>query len=622
MQPYQEEYLANLRRFPALTQRKRPEGLGFEQYSAQRLEDSGRIAQMSERNMALLREGLFPMLDDLFHAGPAQLRELDEFSFHLFNGVTGPDVGLFCQIHRALLSVARQKQDRTAMIRELYWLGMGRNGLASKLVGLELKDVDKYIHRMRLCFTEAAAYLKYFDEIEDDETRGYILRSRANIALGQFHSPAEKIRLVKQTLQILQDKEYQAKAPNLPWDRYIYLTHQNMASSISYNKDKVVDSQDLADIMDSVYIVYQHQFQEAERLHKRPPAKSSFVCCAIEYYCGFYDLDRLLTLTENLLNRADPSDYSPNGMYGMISLPAFYCQYLQQYPERLASRAEYVEGLYRRTLDYVNRCPNQVEDRNLFLYCRQVCYTYVETEGGVPFGIFLQNLLLRFATDVYLHARMVGEAARALCGLILEDDPGFFDDIDFIRAIQDPEEKRREVLDFAMGCGLFHDVGKLSVIELYSRTARQWFEEEYDMSRLHTIAGEALLSPRRSTSRYAPAALGHHAWYDGSHGYPAAYKRLECPARQMVDVIGLVDWLESATNSARVYDGQAKTFDEAVQAAIALEGKRFSPLLTARLRGGQATERIHRAFDEGRRSAYRQMYDSALGFSAPLAQTR
>lgn len=279
-----------------------------------------------------------------------------------------------------------------------------------------------------------------------------------------------------------------------------------------------------------------------------------------------------------------------------------------------------METIYRRMLDYVDRCPAEMEDRNLFLYFRQVSYTYVETEGGVPYGMFLQKLLLRFATDAYLHAQMVGEAAQALCGLILEDDPGFFDDIDFIRAIRDPAEKRREVLAFAMGCGMFHDVGKISVIELYSRTARQWFEEEYDMARLHAIAGEALLSPRQSTSRYAPAALGHHAWYDGSRGYPAAYKRLECPARQMVDVISLMDWLESTTNPAQVYDGQAQTFDEAVQAAIGLEGKRFSPLLTARLRDGAVAEHIRRAFDEGRRNAYRQMYDAARHTSAPPEQ--
>ena len=27
-------------------------------------------------------------------------------------------------------------------------------------------------------------------------------------------------------------------------------------------------------------------------------------------------------------------------------------------------------------------------------------------------------------------------------------------------------------------------------------------------------------------------ALGHHAWYDGSGGYPDSYVRLECPCRR------------------------------------------------------------------------------------------
>ena len=131
------------------------------------------------------------------------------------------------------------------------------------------------------------------------------------------------------------------------------------------------------------------------------------------------------------------------------------------------------------------------------------------------------------------------------------------------------------------------------------------------MARLHALAGRILLEPRPSTSRYAPAALGHHTWYDGSRGYPAAYKRLEQPARQMVDVIGLMDWLETMMSSARMYSGTQKTFEEAVQAATALEGRRFSPLLTARRRDEGTAERIRRAFDQGRQDAYRRMYEDA-----------
>jgi len=90
------------------------------------------------------------------------------------------------------------------MIRELYWLGLGRNNRCSKMVGLEQSLVEDYMSQMRLCFTEAGAYLKYFDEIEDRETRDYIIRARANMALGQFASSWEKIRRVSQTLKILQ----------------------------------------------------------------------------------------------------------------------------------------------------------------------------------------------------------------------------------------------------------------------------------------------------------------------------------------------------------------------------------------------------------------------------------
>ncbi len=613
MQPYQEEYLANLREITALSAWRGPEGLSFDGYAARLLENEARVEQLARRDMELLRGQFFPLLDNLFAADGAALADLEAFAARLLGRPEELDAGLFCQIRQALLSMARQNRDRADAIRELYWLGMGRHSRVSKLVGLELPLVEKFVTQMRLCFTEAAAYLKYYDEIEDAETRGYILRSRANIALGVFKSPGEKIRLVKQTLQILQDKGYQEKAPELPWDRYIYMTHQHMASSISYSKDTAMSAEDMANIMESVYTVNQRQIREAEERGERMPIRWVFPYRAIEYYCGMHSLEQLLAEIEKLMDAVDPGDFSVDGMYGMVSLLAFYCQYLQQYPEYLPERAGYLEGLYRRMLAYVDAFPRDQGEQKLFWHLRQLAYTFVEIDGGLPYGDFVEKLMLRFAPEAYVHAQMVGEAAKALCGLIMEDEPAYFDDIDFLRAVRDPEEKRQAVLDFAEGCGVFHDIGKIDVIELFSRTSRQWFEEEYEMARLHTSAGEVLLSQRPSTSRYAAAALGHHAWYDGAHGYPAAYRRLECPYRQMVDAVALVDWLENVSHSARLYTGEEMTFDEAVEAAIGLEGKRFSPLLTARLRDGRVADRIRRAFAEGRQRAYRRMYEDACG---------
>lgn len=609
MQPYQEEYIANLRDIAALAARKKTEGRCFEAYQDQLLRNRAQIERKVARNMDLLRKHLFPLLDHLPDADEAALEELQEFAGKLFQVGEELDIGLFCHIHQALLNRARLVKDQNSMIRELYWLGLGRNNRCSKLIGLEQDMVQNYMAQMRLCFTEAGAYLKYFDEIKDKDTRAYILRSRANMSLGQFASASEKIRRVRATLQILQDRYYQEREPDLPWDRYIFMAHRQMASSISYNKDNDMSAEDIEAIMESVYIVYQTRLQEAEERGEQPPIHSAFSYYAISYYCGLDTLDGLLTKMEHLMDRTDLSDFTSENMYGIISLPAFYCQYFRQYPDRLPARREYVESLYRRILDYVDVFPDAPESEMLFLYLRQMAVSFVETENSIPYGTFLLKLLMRFAPDLYVQSYIVASAAAAFCRIIMTEEPEFFDDIERIREEKDPEEKRKKVLEFAWNCGLFHDAGKINFINLYAQTGRQWFEDEYEMTRLHTIVGNVCLAQSPSTGPYAPAALGHHSWYDGSRGYPDSYKRLECPERQMVDVISLVDWLENVTDAQCLSTGTKMDFDEAVRAAVSMEGRRFSPLLTARLRDEQIVSLIKRAFSEGRLEACRQIYE-------------
>lgn len=610
MQPYQEEYIANLKEISVCTVLKKPKEQCFEEYYAKCLGRQLLAEKKTRRNIELLRDELFPALDHLPEAGEKELADLREFASKLLSGPDELDGGLFCQIHQALLSLARLRKDKIHIIEELYWLGIGRNNLCNKLVGLELSESGKYMTQMRLCFAEAAAYLKYYDEIEDTETRGYILRSQANISLGQFPSPGEKIRLVKRTLQILQDKAYQEKEPDLPWERFIHMTHQQMTSSISRSRTLVMSPEDITAVMESVYIVYQKMIQETSDQNRKPSCRSSFSYYSINYYCGLDTLDGLLTKMEMLMDTADDRDFSRDTMYGLISIPAFYCQYLQEHPDKLPQRTEYIENLYHRILAYVDVFPETAGNENLFFYLRQLSHTFVETRDSISYGEFLQKLIMRFAPDIYIHSYAVGKAACELCGLIIEEEPAYFDDIEQIRTITDPAGKRQEIRDFAMKCGIFHDMGKLNFINLYSQITRQWFEEEYEMSKLHTVVGQTRLSARPSTCRYAGAACGHHAWYDGSRGYPESYRRLEYPDRQMVDVIGLMNWLESTTGPEQLHRGSKKTFSEALAEAIQLEGKRFSPLLTARLRDRETAQKLSLAFSEGRAEAYRRLYEN------------
>lgn len=612
MQPYQEEYIANLREIARLTARKKASGQSFDAFLSELALNGEAARRIACRNNDLLREKLFPMLDHLPQATVEDLQDLQVFAGELMTWGKELDTGLFCQIHQALLNLARLNKDRNSMIRELYWLGMGCNSLYNKTIGLEVPGAEKYTSQMRLCFAEAAAYLKYFDEIPDTDTRGYILRSRANMSLGTFKTASEKIRLVKQTLQILQDADYRQTEPDLPWDRYLSMTHQQMAASISHSREQSMSPEDITDVMESVYIVYNTQFQEAAARGEQPPVRYAFPYNAIEYYCGLITLDTLLTRLEDLMDHADSTDYSANGMYALVSLPAFYCQYLQEYPDLVPRRTEYIASLYEKILQYVDAFPGTEKSEHLFLYLRQLSVTFLETDNSISYSTFMQKLMIRFAPETYIHSRIVAMAATAFCDMILEEDPSFFDDMEEVRYILDMSEKRHLLLDYAMESGTLHDVGKLNFMNLYSQTGRQWFKEEYEMAQLHTAVGNSYLSSRFSTRPYAAVAHGHHTWYDASRGYPESYKRLECPYRQMVDVIGLVDWLENVTNTAQLRIGVDKTFEDAIADAIALEGKRFSPLLTARLRDSQVAERLRQAFDAGFQDACRHLYEDAV----------
>lgn len=610
MQPYQEEYIANLRDIAVLAARRDPVCHSFEAYCETLLNNRRLIEVKINRNIELLRDGVFSLFDRIFEAKPAELEELEEFAQILLDRKNELDGGLFCQIYQALLNRARQNRDRNAIIRCLYWLGIGRHSMCDKMVGLDWSDIEYYMSQMRLCFAEAAAYLKYYDDIDDAATRGYILRSRANTALGQFRSASAKIRSVRQTLEILQDEDLQQKTPELPWDRYIYMTHQQMASSISYSRENDMTPQDVSAIMESAHIIHKIRIQEAIGKQEPPPMRSAFYCYAIEYYCGLLTLEELLGRMEELMDLADPSDYSSDRIYSVISLPAIYCQYLREYPEQLPGREKYLEKLYQKVVTYTEAFPANGANKQVFYSLRQLSTTFIETAHSISYGEFQQVMLIHFAPDIYVHSQIVGKTATALCRIIMDEEPGFFDDIDHIQKISQPDAKRQAVLDLSMNCGVFHDVGKINFIRLFSRTARQWFEDEYEITKLHTVVGSARLNACASTRCCAAAALGHHSWYDGSHGYPETYKRLECPYRQMVDVIGLVDWMDNSMTYAWLYGRAKKSFDEVVQEAIGLEGKRFSPLLTARLRDQTVTETLRQAFDAARREAYRQLYEN------------
>ena len=235
MRPYQEEYLALLR---SVTEGAGPQLDEMEQEDfVHAVREANRAADRAvARGTRLLREELFPVLDDILTASPEEVASLEEFAGKLTSGREQKDIGLNYRIHLALVSYARHKNLRDMLIRELYLMGMSLFNLENML---SPNTVRLYSTRMRMCFAESASYFETeYDQIEDPEIRGYIHRSMGNIALsydGRDTASAEaKLAAIDRSLRILTDPDTRAKTPSLPWDLYTYKSHQERTTLLAY----------------------------------------------------------------------------------------------------------------------------------------------------------------------------------------------------------------------------------------------------------------------------------------------------------------------------------------------------------------------------------------------------
>ncbi len=617
MLPYQEEYIKNCKAHQDLTFLMLLDGPSFDAA----MENMRQAAELALQNTLLLREQLLPVLDELYQQDDGTLADMEAFADALTSGPRPLDLALAEQIHDALLSGARYHRRRDMMIRELYKLGMVRYQMWNMLTGLDLPETDHYSIRMRYCFTEAASYLKYYEEF-DETTLSYILRSMANTYMGQYDDWRERLNIVRHTMKVFNDDRYRAAAPNLPWDKYIYLIHRQMVSVMPYNFPEGTLSPDaVQDVMESAHLIYELQYEQAAKSGKPLHAHRLMPYYSIEYACGLISKEELLSHMEWLMDEADPTDYGEPTDYRIISMPVFYVQYLRNMPEMVPPRRSYITQLYLRLLLYVKSMPQSDITEQTYLYIRQLLSMFMEIEDGVSYRDMALYMSSRFSPEIYSHGYTVGRMAQAICGDALSADPGYFDDIPEIASLQSAEEKLPAISDLAFNSGLFHDIGKLSFTSLYNHAGRQMLGSEEEALQLHAEAGHVRLAEYPSTRPYADAAWGHHRWYDGSDGYPKSYKRGSSPYRALVDIIAFADFLDSEGDDDTSLPIRTRSFDEKLAEARKLGGRRFSPLVTGGLRDPKLLEALEYLYNNGRRDGYYHCFHRIPGLQEQENET-
>ena len=593
--PYQEEYIRNTKEILGLGQTGIRSSEDFGVWFRTVREKAARAARLKQRNMEILNGELFPSLDNLLSASEDSIRSLEEFADALLDWKNNLDRGICVTIHDALLSLCRIRKDRNGIIRELYKLGMGLFYLDRMVMGIDDAEANSFYFENEMVFTEASAYLRFFDEIEDDTTRGYILRSLHNIAIC-VRGSKRKVTASSRMLNVIKDEHYRAVAPSLPWDRFLRAVHQQMSSNRSAMSREDLTGEELALILDSCYEVF-----KTEEASANPNIKWLWPYYEMEFTCGYVDLRTTMARIERLIEQTPPGQIDTSGLYGNIQLPIYYGRLLKRHPELQKERhcIDFASSAYERMYKTILALPVE-EFSDTFLYdIILIVSDFFEIEGAVSYKQLVTHMMQKFAPDLYVNSRKTGDVMALLCGAVLDGDPAFFDGLPILEGLPEGSDKRQAIMDYARDCGLFHDFGQLKMDVNRTLKVRSFLDREFRMFMLHCSSGYENLKARESTRHYADIALGHHRWYDGEDGYPEKYVRTDSPYRQMTDVAAVASYL---------VDGYEDDPAKIISALLGERRRRFSPMVTACLSDTELASSVSEVLSGDGEKYYREIH--------------
>ena len=613
MEKYQEEYLELLKRAARSTCPPAEEHSPDSFLEALSEANAASIEEI-KRGTEILRENLFPLLDNILSASDEELESLNEFAGKLMSGVEQKDVGLHYRIHLALLSYARHSGLKEMLIRELYQTAMALYNLETMLSPNALR---LFTVRMRVYFSEAASYFDSgdYDGITDAETRGYIHRSMGNIALSYDtsdpESAKEKLAAVTRSINILSDPDVRAKTPSLPWDVYLYKSHQERTSLLSFLRTGHANPDAFAQVLESAQTVQEHQLKQMRERGEMLQPRWQYAYLAARYHCGALLLEELLDALYSMSYSVDDEDsYGANALFSHVSVPALYMEYSKQlrndrYAHKLPAA---VHNMTKRMFAWIVRAPSSDSNEMLMFYLRQYLYTYTEYPGEIPFFDVLQNAFAARHPVTYARMFIAGKISRQLILWAVDDCPEKLVGLSDTKTAEDVVSRKEQLGELAEKAGRLYDTGMVHFVNLEASACRGLFTEEEAIIQLHAHCGAQLLSMHESTRIYADVAKGHHCRYDERGGYPTDFSPSASPVRALIYTVAAADALASCTKELSSRYRPEMPFEEVCASLEAESGKRYAPYVVALINSPERRGELRRRLETWRHEAYLDMY--------------
>ncbi len=204
---------------------------------------------------------------------------------------------------------------------------------------------------------------------------------------------------------------------------------------------------------------------------------------------------------------------------------------------------------------------------------------------------YMHRCFLALSVHTLAHYTLVALYSNTVLEAVLAAHPEALVGVLGYNSIEEVRAHIKEIHDYLYYGGMLHDIGKLGMEQVINNEFRYLTDREFSIIQRHPELYYEYTSFDKALEEYAPLALGHHRWYDGSKGYPMWYDNTACRERILVDILTVADCLEAATNRMSRNYRHYKPFSLVIGEFQAQAGTRYNPVVVESLL--RAKDRYH-----------------------------
>lgn len=411
---------------------------------------------------------------------------------------------------------------------------------------------------------------------------------------------------------ILKDPFYQEGVPSGYIDRCVFQTYEYAAEMVYFDEYRYEET-------------YREAYENAIKLKAlwltNPESYGEIMDQGVITTLCLYgavktndpSLEKYLEEAHGSYERRDISNYSYKGMYfnldvatmlfdvieiarnkGMLRLPEQYIRLQRKLPYDVIT---YLCGINNSKISsfFLNSVGNLME-------------AFRDVPGGIKGGELFLKLIVVLHPPTYVHSCMVAKFSLCLARHLIETNPEIFVNFPGCQNREKVLENKDEILDYVYYAALYHDLGKLMILDTIAMYGRKLLDSEFNLLKTHPDNGARIAGKLPSMKKYVDVIRGHHIWYDGSKGYPSDFHVLESPYKTIIDIVMAADCLDAATDSVGRSYHKGKTLEDYKEELRDGAGTRYAPWLVEIFEDSLADGDIRYLLDEGRKELYRETF--------------